>query len=133
MPNKKLPGKCTFKFFMVLLLLLNGHTFLVKAQKFSQQLPANSNIPDNKKGFFAKIKVEGLPEKINGNFGLESVCLSINHTYDAQIDIYLVGPDGTNVEISTNNGAFGQNYNNTCFNMTATEFISSVFSFNLII
>jgi hypothetical protein len=97
------------------------------AQTFSQS-PDNASIPDDGTGYFGKIKVSGLPAKINAGFGLESICLNIQHTYDAQLDIYLVAPDGTNIEISTNNGAFGHDYKNTCFTMTATEFIASVFS-----
>jgi subtilisin-like proprotein convertase family protein len=118
------------KWIVSLLMILSFNSFYLqsKAQTFSQDLHENNSIPDDGTGLFAKIKVSGLPEKINNTFGLESVCINITHSYDAQLDIYLVAPDGTNVELSTNNGAFGHDYVNTCFTMTATSFVSSVFS-----
>ena len=112
---------------LLILAILLGASCTLNAQTFSQH-PSDGIIPDDGTGFFGKITVSGLPDKANASFGLESVCLNIRHSYDAQVDIYLIAPDGTNIELSTNNGAFGQDYKNTCFNMTATDFIASVFS-----
>ena len=38
---------------------------------------------------------------------------SIAHTYDADLDIYIRHPDGTDVELSTDNGGSGNNFTNT--------------------
>jgi subtilisin-like proprotein convertase family protein len=39
-----------------------------------------------------------------------NVRVRLNHTFDADLDIFLVGPDGTVVELSTDNGGSGDNY-----------------------
>ncbi|MGB7926264.1 MAG: proprotein convertase P-domain-containing protein [Pyrinomonadaceae bacterium] len=39
-----------------------------------------------------------------------NVRIRLNHSYDADLDIYLVGPDGTIVELTTDNGLSGDNY-----------------------
>lgn len=38
------------------------------------------------------------------------VNIRINHTWDADLDIYVIHPDGTIVELSTDNGGSGDNY-----------------------
>jgi subtilisin-like proprotein convertase family protein len=38
------------------------------------------------------------------------VKIRINHTWDADLDIYVIHPDGTVVELSTDNGGSGDNY-----------------------
>lgn len=44
-----------------------------------------------------------------------NVTVSISHPDDGQLDIYLVGSDGTEIELSTGNGSGGANYINTVF------------------
>jgi lysyl endopeptidase len=39
-----------------------------------------------------------------------NVRIRLNHTYDLDMDIYLIGPDGTMVELTTDNGSSGDNY-----------------------
>lgn len=39
-----------------------------------------------------------------------NVRVRLNHSFDEDLDIYLVGPDGTTVELSTGNGGSGDNY-----------------------
>ncbi|MCB0402888.1 MAG: proprotein convertase P-domain-containing protein [Flavobacteriales bacterium] len=56
------------------------------------------------------IVVSGLPTVIDGTFGLESVTIKINHTWDSDLDIYLVAPDLTTIELSTDNGGSGDHY-----------------------
>ena len=50
---------------------------------------------------------------------------SITHTYDGDLDIYLIAPDNTRVELSTDNGSSGDNYTNTIFDDEATTSITS--------
>jgi subtilisin-like proprotein convertase family protein len=47
------------------------------------------------------------------------VLVSIEHSYDDDIDIYLIGPDGTTVELSTDNGGFGNDYDGSLFDDAA--------------
>ncbi|MFB3851832.1 MAG: proprotein convertase P-domain-containing protein, partial [Acidobacteriota bacterium] len=54
-----------------------------------------------------------------------NVTINITHTWDADLDIYLVHPDGTVVELSTDNGSSGDNYTNTTFDDSAPTPITS--------
>jgi len=44
-----------------------------------------------------------------------NVAIDITHTFDGDLDIFLESPSGTVVELSTDNGAGGDNYSNTVF------------------
>ncbi len=50
---------------------------------------------------------------------------SIIHTWDADLDIILVHPDATVVELSTDNGGSGDNYTNTVFDDEAATLITA--------
>ena len=72
------------------------------------------------------INVSGLsPSTIDTNFGLKQVCLNITHTYNSDIEIRLIAPDGTNVALSLNNGGDSDNYSNTCFDQQVPTSILS--------
>lgn len=49
-----------------------------------------------------------------------AVTLTITHTYDADLRVYLVSAAGTTVALSTGNGLNGDNYTNTVFDDSAT-------------
>jgi subtilisin-like proprotein convertase family protein len=49
----------------------------------------------------------------------------ITHTYDADLDIYLIHPDATQVILSTDNGAADNNYTNTVFDDEASTSITT--------
>ena len=86
---------------------------------------AGSSIPDDGTAIDFTITAQNLsPATINTTtFGLERVCLNINHTYDSDLDIRLVAPDGTSVILASGNGADGDNFITTCFNSNATNSI----------
>ena len=44
----------------------------------------------------------------------------INHTYDEDLNLYLIGPDGTTVELSFGNGEDGENYGSGPTNCSGT-------------
>ncbi len=83
------------------------------------------NIPDNGNSIDFTIQVQGLtPSTLNtSNFGLESVCINITHTWVSDLDIRLIAPDGTSVVLTSGNGGSGQNYSVTCFNNNVTNSI----------
>ena len=54
------------------------------------------------------------PELIDVN-----VQVNIQHTFDADLDIFLISPDGTEIELSTDNGGNGDNYSFTVFDDAA--------------
>ncbi|MBM3404666.1 MAG: T9SS type A sorting domain-containing protein [Bacteroidetes bacterium] len=63
------------------------------------------------------LSVSGLaPPILDSTFGLEKVCLTINHSRVGDLTIVLVSPAGTEMILSMNNGGEGDNYTNTCFN-----------------
>ncbi|GAB4289292.1 MAG: hypothetical protein Kow0068_14880 [Marinilabiliales bacterium] len=98
--------------FCVLLLKLTTH-----GQTFTSG-NINSPIPDDQTEHCWTIPVSGVGT-IDGSYGLEWVEIRINHTWDADLDIFLVAPDGTRVELTTDNGGSGNNYYTTVFTMTA--------------
>jgi subtilisin-like proprotein convertase family protein len=52
-------------------------------------------------------------------FGLESVCIDLTHTWDGDLEISLVSPDGTTTLLVAGQGGGGHNFTNTCFTDTA--------------
>ncbi|MCX6310493.1 MAG: CotH kinase family protein [Bacteroidetes bacterium] len=70
--------------------------------------------------------VSGLvPSTIDtANFGLESVCINLTHTWDADMEIRIIAPDGTSAILSSGNGGSGHDYTNTCFDNSAATNIS---------
>ncbi len=68
-------------------------------------------IPDNNtNGVTSIIPVSGFSNSINAL----SVSLFINHTFDADLALELIGPDGTRVSLSANHGGDGNNYGAAC-------------------
>lgn len=77
-------------------------------------------IPDDYPPVTSSINVAGVQPTKLGPGVVRSVCLNINHTYDDDLDLFLISPGGQVLELSTDNGASGDNYTNTCFTPTAT-------------
>lgn len=90
--------------------------------------PIDINIPDNDpSGAYSPIQVSGVSQTIVGSGSVQSVCVTINHMWNSDMDIYLLAPDGKILELSTDNGGGGNNgYSNTCFSPSATNSIDSV-------
>ena len=61
--------------------------------------------------------VSGLStSQLSASLGLISVCLNISHTYDSDLNVFLIAPDGTTVNLFTGIGGGGDNFTNTCLN-----------------
>ncbi len=84
-------------------------------------------ISDNLDTTYYIIPVSGLsPANIDtAVFGLEQVCIDLTHTKDRDLDIFLESPDGTIVELTTDNGDLDDNYTNTCFRWDVSTFITA--------
>ncbi|RAJ15008.1 zinc-dependent metalloprotease [Olleya aquimaris] len=54
-----------------------------------------------------------------------NVRINIDHAWNSDLDIFLISPLGTIVELSTDNGGSGDNYTNTIFDQEATNLITS--------
>jgi len=52
------------------------------------------------------------------------VGLTLTHTYDGDLDIFLIGPEGTRIELSTDNGGTGENFTDTLFDDEAATSIT---------
>jgi len=88
----------------------NGASFSNTTTKnFSDVTPAST-----------AIAVSNLPLKSYLEGAIDSVCVNITHTNDEDVDIFLVGPTGKYIELSTDNGGSGDNYQNTCFVLDTT-------------
>jgi gliding motility-associated-like protein len=81
----------------------------------SNQLPI---LPENT-AVFSEINVSGVAPALLGPGVIRSVCINIDHPWVDDLDILLVSPGGQFVELSTDNGADGDNYTNTCFTPNA--------------
>jgi subtilisin-like proprotein convertase family protein len=73
-------------------------------------------IPDNNPaGITKNIEVNGINPATVGANPIVSVCMNITHSATQDLDIRLRAPNGTVIELSTDNGGTGNNYTNTCF------------------
>ncbi|MCX7744387.1 MAG: proprotein convertase P-domain-containing protein [Flavobacteriales bacterium] len=74
------------------------------------------NIPDNDivTGVTSTINVPSLFSVWNAS-NIVSVNLTITHTWNADLDIYLQAPNGSQIELSTDNGGAGDGYINVTF------------------
>lgn len=68
---------------------------------------------------------------INGNIGKVILSLHVTHTFVGDLDISLISPDGTIVELSTNNGSSGDNYGSSCSSRTIFDDDASVFIYSV--
>ncbi|MFT3683236.1 MAG: gliding motility-associated C-terminal domain-containing protein [Ferruginibacter sp.] len=93
----------------------------VQSQTFTG---AGGAIPDAGGVVYFPVNVTGVGA-IDAHYGLASVCLSVNHPFDSDLEIFLKAPDGNTVQLSIQNGANGANYTNTCFTANAMVPISS--------
>lgn len=110
----------------ILALILSTISLIGFSQTFTNL--TDVNIPDCGAAVTSTINVSGLGPSIDcSTLGLQSVCIKLNHTWDGDLDIYLIAPDLTVIELSTDNGGSGDNYGNgaagnggvwTCFDMT---------------
>lgn len=82
------------------------------------------SIPDDGNWYEAEIAVSGLPNTVDTvNFGLEQVCINVEHSWIADLDITIVAPDGSAALLVGGNGGDQDFYTNTCFRADATALI----------
>ncbi len=59
------------------------------------------------------------------NFGLETICINLVHTYDDDLDISIIAPDGTTVLLIGGVGGGDDNFTNTCLNSLSTNLLAN--------
>ncbi len=67
-----------------------------------------------------------VPATMDANYGLETVCINLTHTWDDDIVISLIAPDGSEFLLAGRLGGDGDNYTNTCFNYSAAQYLYEV-------
>ncbi|MDR3679112.1 MAG: CotH kinase family protein [Flavipsychrobacter sp.] len=63
------------------------------------------------------------PATLNGSHGLDSVTLNLTYSYDEDLEISLIAPDGTIVQLADKLGGSDSNYIHTCFCMSTSSLI----------
>jgi len=86
--------------------------FGLRAQTFSSTVGAV--IPDDGTTVYFDILVSGLPDIIDTTFGLEQVCLNLNHTYNEDMNVQLQTPSGQKILLFGGVGGGEDNFTNTC-------------------
>ncbi len=110
------------QYILLCIIFISGNAF---AQSFYQL--ENTIIPDDGSSITFEMSVSGLPDVIDPSFGLETVCFNINHTWTSDLDITLISPDGSSFVLVTGVGWGEVNFENTCLNDYADQFISEGF------
>lgn len=100
--------KYIFLFFFIIILFIKGN---------SQTFVGNSGSILDFQSIDIPLTVSGLSQNSidTSNFGIEQICFDITHTYDADISMAIVAPDGTTVLLFSNVGGGGHDFQNTCF------------------
>ncbi|MDF3027674.1 MAG: Spore coat protein CotH [Fluviicola sp.] len=103
---------------------LSSLALLVSVISFGQTFNGTSgNIQDNQE-LIRSVNVNGLPTSINQTtFGLEQVCLSITHSWDADVTVTLEAPDGTQIALFSAVGGDGDDFDGTCLREDASASI----------
>lgn len=109
------------KFLLLFLLVLGAEG--IYSQTFSGTF--NDTIPDAGPTVFFDIPVSGLPNVIDTLFGVEMVCLNMTHTWDADMEVKLVAPDGTTAMLFAGIGGDQDDFVNTCLGDTNYAPLSS--------
>ncbi len=103
---------------------LDQDTFELRFEAFPNYKFGNANHPHGNP-YASSIAVNSLGYNTLTNpiVQIASVCMDIETDFAADLNIYLRAPDGKQLELSTGNGAAGDNYKITCFTPSATNLI----------
>jgi len=111
-------------FVIVLLMVFSG---LAAAQSVFNG--ATGAIPDYPADTCFKLSLTNIfPAYIDTTFGLQKLCVSIEHPSPQDLNIILVAPDNSNVFISQQNGN-GEEWEGVCFSMDASNSIKDANDF----
>lgn len=101
--------------------------FLASLNSFSQTFSGiGGAISDDGLNNDFLLNVSGLtPSALNAANGLVSVCIDITHTWDSDLNINLIAPDGTDIMLLSYVGGSDDNFTNTCFSQSAATSIVS--------
>jgi len=109
------------------LILLICFSFFAKAQTFSWAGYApildlhRDSIP---------IVVNGLPNAIDTTFGVAHICMTITHTFDNDLVIRIVSPNGDSLTLIQGIGGSADNFTGTCVGVDGTSFSATTAPYN---
>ncbi len=107
----------------IVFLLFSFSSYAQPQQNFTG---GTGSIPDNNTWTLFPCNVSGLNQSpIDTGWGFERITLSITHTWDADLEVWLQSPDGTEVLLFSGVGGSGDNFTFTSFRNTATTSIAS--------
>nr|MBA3900272.1 CotH kinase family protein [Bacteroidota bacterium] len=98
--------------FLLILLIFIVSVTISNAQVFSSG-NISSTIPDDGSFHVTEVMASGLPSATSANFGIEKVCIDIQHPDVKELSIKLISPDNTILLLDEFYS--GANYENTCF------------------
>lgn len=103
---------------LLLLLAAGLAPVVLHGQSFSG---GGASIPDDGNVLEAPLVVSGLsPTTIDTvGFGVERICINVQHEWLADLDIRVIAPDGSTATLTTGNGGDTDLYANTCFTADA--------------
>ncbi len=110
---------------MIMKHLLSCLGALAAAQFSAQTFTASFNewIPDDGSTISRDVDVSGLPEAINGEFGLVQACINIGHPWASDMHVVLQAPDGSNFVLFSGVGGDGDNFTDCCLRGDAADYI----------
>jgi subtilisin-like proprotein convertase family protein len=85
----------------------------LRAQVFAG---AGGPILNNAQQTYFGVLIAGLPARLDSTFGIEQVCVTVNHPSVNELNMYLQSPSGRIVNLTLGNSSSGANFTNTCFN-----------------
>ena len=91
----------------ILLFIFLSCLTISRSQSFSGSM---GNITDDGQNNDFTTNVSGLSaSQLSASLGLIGVCLNITHTYDSDLNVFLIAPDGTTVNLFSGIGGGGDN------------------------
>ena len=96
----------------LLIVTLQFYAFFSFSQVFTGY---GGRIRDDASQNFYKQTITGLASSTSTKFGVMGVTVNIKHQFDADLNMFLIAPDKTVIELSTGNGGNGKNYDNCVF------------------
>ncbi len=114
------PSICNLYFTIIAIVLVNASILKLNAQTFSGTTGAltDNNCLGNFDIFSSSVSGVGPTDVI------QSVTINISHTWVSELNLFLEGPNGQKLELSSGNGAGGDNYTNTVFTDASATFIT---------
>lgn len=101
--------------------------FLILNSAFSQTFSGSTGaISDDGQPNEYTLTASGLSAStLTNSYGLTQVCLNLTHTWDSDLNVFLVAPDGTSVNLFSGVGGDGDNFTNSCLNQSVTNSINT--------